>query len=496
MAVTGLVLFVYVLVHMLGEPAGLRGRGAARPLRGAAARAPGAPVGGPARAARGGARPRRRRAAALGRPAAGAPGRLPATTTRRARRPPSRTMIWSGFLILGFVVYHLLDLTFGVANPDFRRGRGLPQRRREPSARGAAVALLRGRRRGPRRSTSGTGSGRCSSRSACRTAPSRRRSSASRRRFAVLARGRVRRGAARRPLRRGGLTMGRPVDAGARRPHPGRAARAEVGAAQVRAEAREPREQAASTGSSWSGPGSPAAPPRRPSGELGYEVLSFCFQDSPRRAHSIAAQGGINAAKNYQNDGDSVLRLFYDTVKGGDFRSREANVYRLAELSVNIIDQCAAQGVPFAREYGGALANRSFGGALVSRTFYARGQTGQQLLLGAYQALERQVAAGTVTPVPAGRDARARGGGRARARRRGARPRHRAGSARSRRTRWCSRPAGTATSSTSPRTPRARTRPRSGAPTARARSSRTPATRRSTRPASRAPASTSRSSRS
>jgi succinate dehydrogenase / fumarate reductase flavoprotein subunit len=131
-------------------------------------------------------------------------------------------------------------------------------------------------------------------------------------------------------------------------------------------------------------------------GELGYEVLNFCFQDTPRRAHSIAAQGGINAAKNYQGDGDSVFRLFYDTIKGGDFRAREANVYRLAELSVNIIDQCVAQGVPFAREYGGALANRSFGGALVSRTFYARGQTGQQLLLGAYQALQRQVAAGTV----------------------------------------------------------------------------------------------------
>src|SRR5580692_10234153 len=116
-------------------------------------------------------------------------------------------------------------------------------------------------------------------------------------------------------------------------------------------------------------------------GELGYNVKAFCFQDSPRRAHSIAAQGGINAAKNYQNDGDSVYRLFYDTVKGGDFRAREANVYRLAQLSVNIIDQCVAQGVPFAREYGGSLANRSFGGAQVSRTFYARGQTGQQLLL-------------------------------------------------------------------------------------------------------------------
>jgi len=131
--------------------------------------------------------------------------------------------------------------------------------------------------------------------------------------------------------------------------------------------------------------------------ELGYNVLCFSFHDSPRRAHSIAAQGGINAAKNYQNDGDSVYRLFYDTVKGGDFRSREANVYRLAQISVNIIDQCVAQGVPFAREYGGLLANRSFGGAQVSRTFYARGQTGQQLLLGCYQALEKEVARGGVT---------------------------------------------------------------------------------------------------
>jgi succinate dehydrogenase / fumarate reductase flavoprotein subunit len=130
--------------------------------------------------------------------------------------------------------------------------------------------------------------------------------------------------------------------------------------------------------------------------ELGYRVSCFCFNDSPRRAHSIAAQGGINAAKNYQNDGDSVWRLFYDTVKGGDFRAREANVYRLAEVSAGIIDQCVAQGVPFAREYGGLLANRSFGGAQVSRTFYARGQTGQQLLLGAYQALERQIALGQV----------------------------------------------------------------------------------------------------
>lgn len=134
--------------------------------------------------------------------------------------------------------------------------------------------------------------------------------------------------------------------------------------------------------------------------DLGYNVLCFCFQDSPRRAHSIAAQGGINAAKNYQNDGDSIYRLFYDTVKGGDFRAREGNVYRLAELSVRIIDQCVAQGVPFAREYGGLLANRSFGGAQVSRTFYARGQTGQQLLLGAYQALEKEIHKGGVKMFP------------------------------------------------------------------------------------------------
>src|SRR5512136_1486642 len=130
-------------------------------------------------------------------------------------------------------------------------------------------------------------------------------------------------------------------------------------------------------------------------GELGYNVKVFCIQDSPRRAHSIAAQGGINAAKNYPNDGDSIYRLFYDTIKGGDFRAREADVWRLAQVSNNIIDQCVAQGVPFARDYAGYLDNRSFGGAQVSRTFYARGQTGQQLLLGAYSALSRQIKAGS-----------------------------------------------------------------------------------------------------
>ena len=182
--------------------------------------------------------------------------------------------------------------------------------------------------------------------------------------------------------------------------------RAEVGQAPLRDEAGEPGQQAEVHRHRGRAPAWPAASAAATLGELGYNVKCFCFQDSPRRAHSIAAQGGINAAKNYQNDGDSIYRLFYDTVKGGDFRSREANVYRLAQISVNIIDQCVAQGVPFAREYGGLLANRSFGGAQVSRTFYARGQTGQQLLLGAYQALEQEIAAGRRDDVPAHRDAR------------------------------------------------------------------------------------------
>ena len=159
--------------------------------------------------------------------------------------------------------------------------------------------------------------------------------------------------------------------------------------------------------------------------QLGYKVKVFTFHDSPRRAHSIAAQGGINAAKNYPNDGDSIYRLFYDTVKGGDFRARESNVYRLAQVSVDIIDQCVAQGVPFAREYGGLLDNRSFGGAQVSRTFYARGQTGQQLLLGAYQALEQQVVARQRPHVHQDRDARRRRQGRQGLRHRHPRPGHR-----------------------------------------------------------------------
>ena len=188
--------------------------------------------------------------------------------------------------------------------------------------------------------------------------------------------------------------------------------------------------------------------------ELGYRVSVFCIHDSPRRAHSIAAQGGINAAKNYPNDGDSIRRLFYDTVKGGDFRARESNVYRLAQVSNQIIDQCVAQGVPFAREYGGQLANRSFGGAQVSRTFYARGQTGQQLLLGAYQALMRAGRRRPGEPLPAARDARP--GASSTAWRAGSScatwsP---ASSSRTPATPWSCAPAAMATSSTSRPTPR------------------------------------------
>ena len=226
-------------------------------------------------------------------------------------------------------------------------------------------------------------------------------------------------------------------------------------------------------------------------GELGYRVKLFTFHDTPRRAHSIAAQGGINAAKNYPNDGDSVYRLFYDTVKGGDFRAREGNVYRLAEVSVNIIDQCVAQGVPFAREYGGLLDNRSFGGAQVSRTFYARGQTGQQLLLGAYQALAHQVARGTVELHTRSRDARPRGEGRSRRPASSPATSPPARCSRGRLTRSPSAPAGTATPTTCRPTPRRATSPPRGGPTSRARSSPTPASRRSTPRASRA-ATTSR----
>ena len=239
-------------------------------------------------------------------------------------------------------------------------------------------------------------------------------------------------------------------------------------------------------------PGRRIAPPRR-SGNSATTSSAFAFRIRPRRAHSIAAQGGINAAKNYQNDGDSIYRLFYDTVKGGDFRSREANVYRLAQISVNIIDQCVAQGVPFAREYGGTLANRSFGGAQVSRTFYARGQTGQQLLLGAYQALERQVGAGQVAMYPRTEmlDLIVIDG--TGSRHRDAKPDYRVRSNRIWRTQCASRRADTATSSISRRTRRAPMSPLSGGRTNGERYLRIPASRRFTRRAFRSRATISRS---
>ena len=227
--------------------------------------------------------------------------------------------------------------------------------------------------------------------------------------------------------------------------------------------------------------------------ELGYQVEAFTFHDSPRRAHSIAAQGGINAAKNYRGDGDSVYRLFYDTIKGGDFRAREGNVYRLAQVSGNIIDQMVAQGVPFAREYGGLLDNRSFGGAQVSRTFYARGQTGQQLLIGAYQQMARQVGLGNVKLWNRMElvdivviDGRCR-------RHRHPRPADRRGDVAQRPRRRAAPPAATATPSSCRRTPWRATSRRRGGPTARAPTSPTRATRRSTRRASRRPTTTSRS---
>jgi succinate dehydrogenase / fumarate reductase flavoprotein subunit len=227
-------------------------------------------------------------------------------------------------------------------------------------------------------------------------------------------------------------------------------------------------------------------------GEGGYQVKDFCYEDSPRRAHSIAAQGGINAAKNYRNDGDNIYRLFYDTIKGGDYRSRESNVYRLAQVSLEIIDQCVAQGVPFAREYGGVLDNRSFGGVQVSRTFYARGQTGQQLLLGAYQALERQIRSGTVEMYARHEmlelvvvDGRARGvvvrdSSAVRSRPMSLTP-------------SCSPQAATATYFSCPLMRTGAMSPPRGVPIVVARGSRIRASPRSIRPASRSPASTSRS---
>ena len=294
-------------------------------------------------------------------------------------------MRWTGVIVALFVVFHLLDLTWGSANPNFVRGDPYDNLfnsfERVPVAIVYIVAML----------ALGFHIFHGAWSMFQSLGLNNPRWNIWRRYFADRVRGRDHRRERQHAVadhHRSREPMIGDLDARI----PDGPDRREVVAAQVRREAGEPGEQAPVrvivVGSGLAGAAAAAT-----LGELGYRVKLFTFHDSPRRAHSIAAQGGINAAKNYPNDGDSVYRLFYDTVKGGDFRAREGNVYRLAEVSVNIIDQCVAQGVPFAREYGGLLDNRSFGGAQVSRTFYARGQTGQQLLLGAYQALAHQVAA-------------------------------------------------------------------------------------------------------
>ena len=318
----------------------------------------------------------------------------------------SRTMRWGGVIIILFVIYHLLDLSIGNANPGLREGRGVPQHRRQPRAVAGGDRLHRVRRRACA-CTCTTASGACSRPSAPTRRSTTARCAACRKFVALLDLRRLRLRADRDPRRVQRMTTTFTDTPWVEAP----SGTGPVLTANVKADGTEidelwdthrfnlklvnPANKRKHTiimvGTGLAGGAAAAS-----LGELGYHVKAFCYQDSPRRAHSIAAQGGINAAKNYRNDGDSVYRLFYDTVKGGDFRARESNVYRLAQLSVDIIDQCVAQGVPFAREYGGLIDTRSFGGAQLSRTFYARGQTGQQLLLGAYQALERQIDAGTV----------------------------------------------------------------------------------------------------
>ena len=315
-------------------------------------------------------------------------------------------MRWTGIIVLLFLVFHLMDLTWGTANPRVRARRPVQQPRVQPAAAGRSRSSTSSRTIAlgvppvPRRLVDVPEHGHQQPalqqaapplRDRLRGAHPGRQPAASRSRCSctVVELAVPAHRAHDRSRAHGG------ADAMALDSHdPRRPARTRSGTTtSSTSSSSTPRTSGASTSSS-SAPASPARRPRRASAELGYNVKVVTFHDSPRRAHSIAAQGGINAAKNYKNDGDSVYRLFYDTIKGGDYRSREANVYRLAQVSVDIIDQCVAQGVPFAREYGGLLDNRSFGGAQVSRTFYARGQTGQQLLLGAYQALMRAGALG------------------------------------------------------------------------------------------------------
>ena len=407
-------------------------------------------------------------------------------------------MRWGGVILGLFIVWHILDLT--TAAPCTRAASSRATRTRTsstPSPPGTATSSTSSRC-SPSACTSGTASG----------APPRPSASAARTRdralktvanvLALRAHGRLHLRTRRRHDRSGELNMSRPRLHATTRPasrsptprpptgpSPSAGTRRRFEAKLVNpANRRKHTVIVVGTGLAGGSAGATLA-------EQGYHVVQFCYQDSPRRAHSIAAQGGINAAKNYRNDGDSVHRLFYDTVKGGDFRARESNVHRLAQISVEIIDQCVAQGVPFAREYGGLLDTRSFGGVQVSRTFYARGQTGQQLLLGAYQALSRQIAAGNVEMHAAHRDARPDRRRRAGPRHRRPRPGHRGDRHLLRRRRR-------------PRHRRLRQRllpvdqrhelqrhRRSGGRTGAARTSPTPASPRSTPPASRAPATTS-----
>ena len=473
MAITGLIGIGYVIVHMIGNLKMYFGPPEAdRPLRRVAARA---------------ARPAAPRTVFLwllrivliGALVLHLHAAYSLTVINRRARPvryqsprdyiaanfASRTMRWTGIIVLLFLFFHLADLTWGWFNPDFVRGAVYHN---------VDASLSRCRWRSctssptsPSASTCSTGCGACSSRwggtRPGSTSGGDRAAAASPRLIVV--------GNVSFPV----AVLAGIVDRSDRSP-PG---------SSVNLDDKVPAGPLADKWDSYIsdsklvnpnnkrkfkilvvGTGLAGGSAAATLAELGYQVEAFTFHDSPRRAHSIAAQGGINAAKNYRGDGDSIHRLFYDTIKGGDFRAREGNVYRLAQMSVNIIDQCVAQGVPFAREYGGLLDNRSFGGAQVSRTFYVGGQTGQQLLLGAYQQMARQVGLGNVELWNRVRARRHRRRRRALRRDRRPRPAHRRDRARTPATPWCCAPAATATCSSSPRTRWRATSPRSGGPTA------------------------------
>ena len=409
-AVSGLVLWIWVVLHVLGNLTMFSG---ATAIDGYAAALQRVPAG--LWAARAGlataAVVHVAGVVSLARTSWAARPRHAAPAPRTPSALAARTMRVGGVLLLAFVGYHVLHLTVGVLHPGFTPGRvydnvmvGL--RPGWVAAVYVAAAALLGlhlfrRGGGPSLGLAPEAAAACAAPPWPCSPP--RWPSASR---AVAHRGARGVAAMIRPGAGSAMVPSAPLERPATDGIPERCDTAPSGPIATRWERRRAeldlvgpirrrRHQVVVVGAGLAGASAAAT-----LSELGYRVRCLCFHDSPRRAHSVAAQGGINAAKNYQNDGDSVERLVYDTLKGGDFRSRESNVYRLAELSARIIDHAVAQGVPFAREYGGQLANRSFGGALVSRTFYARGQTGQQLLLGAYQALAKEEAAGSVTMLP------------------------------------------------------------------------------------------------